>query len=123
VADSEWFEGLSADEAKEDRVHLRVWVGRVLVLLGILIGVVLATDAYAVPVAEAGYNQARIVLTDEKCKVKEITNLPRRAIWTERGKTFEGCFELHQWGFVVAYFDDATVAIIPLDMFKPITGA
>jgi hypothetical protein len=79
--------------------------------------------ALAVPMAEASYNHAKIVLTDEACKLSAIKNLPRRAVWTEKGKTFEGCWEVHQFGFVIAYFDDQTIAVIPADMFKPITGA
>lgn len=42
-----WFYDLTTEDAKEDRAHVRVWVGRVLVLAALLITTVYATGAYA----------------------------------------------------------------------------
>jgi hypothetical protein len=66
----------------------------------------------------------RIVLFDEPCQVKEVSNLPYRATWTEKGKVYEGCFAANPaFGVVVAYFkDDKSVATIPIDVFKKVVG-
>jgi hypothetical protein len=41
---TEWFEALSIDEAKEERIILRIWFGRVAALVGLLCFVAYATD-------------------------------------------------------------------------------
>lgn len=41
---TEWFEALSIDEAKEERIILRIWFGRVAALVGLLCVVAYATD-------------------------------------------------------------------------------
>lgn len=42
--DSKWFEALTIDEAKEERIILRMWFGRVLALASLLCVVVYATN-------------------------------------------------------------------------------
>lgn len=47
-----------------------------------------------------------------------VTNLPYRATWDEGGRRHEGCYTVKD-GLVLAYFDDRTVAILPLSVFTP----
>lgn len=74
--------------------------------------------AHAGPLANAEEGGLRIVLTDEPCALKHaVTNLPLRTTWTEHGKTSEGCYVVTS-AAVIAYYDDKTVAMIPLSAFK-----
>lgn len=65
----------------------------------------------------------RIVLTDDKCEMSEVTNLPYRVTWTEKGKTTDGC-----WGIafdrerVNILFADKTVVSFPPQAFTKVTG-
>ena len=83
-----------------------------------------ATGAYAGPIAEgAGDNGAKVTLYSEPCALKNVTNLANKATWQEKGKIFQGCFGLHPYGVVLAYFDDGTVVIMPVDIFKQVKDA
>lgn len=73
--------------------------------------------AWAKPLAIAQGDGVTVTLTDEPCAVKEIANLPYRATWTEKGKTFEGCWAVDE-SLVVSYWSDATVVVLPAQMFK-----
>lgn len=73
--------------------------------------------AWAKPVAIAENEGVTVTLTDEPCAVKAVTNLPFRATWTEKDKTYEGCWGLSP-PIVVSYWSDATVAIMSAAMFK-----
>ena len=96
------------------------WLIWVLVILM----VVMVTKAFAGPIAEgAGDNDAKITLYNDPCKLKEVSNLELRATWQEKGKVFEGCFGIHPYGVVLAYFSDKTVVIMPVDIFKAVSGA
>jgi hypothetical protein len=60
----------------------------------------------------------RIVLTDEKCELSVVSNLPLKATWYQGDKVFTGC-----WGLmgdtVMSYFEqDRSVAAIPTSVFK-----
>ena len=55
-----------------------------LFVLGTIVPV-LGTPAQAAPLYRAEAEGVVIALTDEPCAMKEVTNLPRRATWTERG--------------------------------------
>ena len=94
-------------------------------LIGIFMGaILLSTRVFAGPIAEgAGDNGAKITLYSDACKLKEITNLANRATWQEKGKVYEGCFGLHPYGVVLAYFNDGTVVIMPVDIFKQVKDA
>lgn len=73
--------------------------------------------AFAKPVAIAESDGIVITLTDERCAVAEVTNLPYRATWLENGKTVEGCWGVaHQ--IVMSYWTDKTVAILPAGAFN-----
>jgi hypothetical protein len=79
----------------------------------------------AEPIFAAETEGVRIVLYDEPCKFTQaVANLPYRATWTEKGKTYEGCFAPNRnAGVVVAYFsEDKSVAAIPMDVFRKVTG-
>jgi hypothetical protein len=90
----------------------------------IIVLAIFATGALAAPMAQtATADGATIVLFDEPCKLKEVTNLKYRATWKEKGKTFEGCYAVHPFGVVVAYFNDGAVALMPIDSFQKVQGA
>jgi hypothetical protein len=83
------------------------------------------TLALADPVLAAEQNGVRIVIHSENCKYKGVvSNLPKRATWTEKGKTFEGCAGVvPQLGMTMFYFSaDKTIAVVPMEMFAPVTG-
>jgi hypothetical protein len=42
--DTKWFEALTIDEAKEERIILRLWLGRIVALASLLCVVVYATN-------------------------------------------------------------------------------
>ena len=66
---------------------------------------------------------AKIVLTDEDCKLEAVKNLKHRATWTEKGKVYEGCYGVHPAGVMLGYFADKTVVLIPLQVFTKVSGA
>lgn len=83
-----------------------------------------ATGAAAAPTYRAEAEGTLIVLTDEDCKLPEIANLKKRATWTEKGKTFEGCYGGHPaYPLVLFYFSDKTVVVLPVEAFAKVTGA
>jgi len=87
------------------------------VLKAALIVLSVAT-AQAAPLYKAFGNGLQIVLTDEPCALKVVANLPKRATWTENGKTQEGCWGVSEvTGTVMAYWDDRTVTSIPTQIF------
>lgn len=122
----EWLEHqVLPDEVREDRgrywlnlAKLSACVACLLYLLG------LALPAQAKPRLTASEGNAVITLFDDKCELKEVSNLPYKALWVADGKTFVGC-----WGVrpdtrqVVFYFDDGSVGIIPFDQLKQVVGA
>lgn len=84
---------------------------------------VLPLSAGAQPMYEAKTEGVRIVLYDEPCALSEVTNLKLRAVWSEDGKDFEGCWSIQaQLGVLVAYFADKTVAAIPIRAFARVTA-
>jgi hypothetical protein len=73
----------------------------------------------------ASVSNVTVTLYNEPCSLKEVSNLPHRATWKEDGKTYEGCFGIvPQAGVLMMYFkEDRTVAVMPFDVFVPVTGA
>ncbi len=108
------------------RCYFRRLAGFVLVLFAVAVcAVLISNKAHAEPVYQAASADGalRIVLHDERCALAEITNLPRRATWTENGTTYEGCWGARpDQGIVLAYFSDKTVAAIPVQAFAKVTG-
>lgn len=83
-----------------------------------------STCAYADPAYQTKTGDVTLTLHTEKCELAEITNLPRRATWTEGGKTYEGCWGARpDQGIILAYFTDKTVASVPIEAFVRVTGA
>lgn len=99
--------------------HQIVYVLRVLFLLLLLLA---ASYALGEPVYEAKDDKVRVVIYTEACELKEVTNLPRRATWTENGKVTEGCFGSMP-GLALFYWSDKTVVVIPQEMFTRVVGA
>lgn len=86
--------------------------------------VVYATEAGSKPVASYQGNGMSITLYDDECTLKaEVSNLHHRSTWTEKGKTFEGCWSAHPNGFVVIYSIDKSVVVVPARVFERVTGA
>ena len=78
---------------------------------------------FAAPQFEASGEGVKVVVHSEKCALKEISNLPYRATWTEKGKTTEGCAGPHPIGVVLFYFADKTIVVVPMQEFVKVTGA
>jgi len=91
----------------------------------IIVAVIWATGAFAAPLYKGEGSGITVVLTDEPCRLAAVTNLKHRATWTDKeGKVFEGCWSQHpEFPIVIAYFDDKTVAIFPVEIFERVRGA
>ena len=91
-------------------------------LAGILFFV--ASSVYGEPTHRTSVQGVVITLHSEKCALKEVANLPRRATWVENGKVFEGCVGyVEALGVLMFFFkDDKSVAVIPADAFSKVTG-
>ena len=122
--ETSWFHDLTTDEAKKERATL---AQRVIAFLGVvclLVLVGIATDAHADPRFQVVADGAKVVLHDDKCAVAEVTNLPYKATWEEKGKVFQGCWGARpDAGVVMFYFDDKTVGIIPMQELTAVVGA
>jgi hypothetical protein len=96
---------------------------------GVIVGLVIAALFYSArlhadPLFSATAEGVTITLTDEPCAVKEIANLPYRATWVEKDKTFQWCWgPYRELSIVLAYFDDRTIAVIPVQAFVKVVGA
>ncbi len=85
-----------------------------------------AVHAVADPKLRAFGQEGEIILLyDEPCAFKDVvSNLKYRATWQEKGKTFEGCWNLSPFGIVVLYMsNDKTMFVIPAQMFEQVSGA
>ena len=81
------------------------------------------SNAYSEPLYQtAGGDGAVVTLHSEPCALKEVSNLPKRATWDEKGKTFEGCWGVSPFGVAMLYFSDRTVAVVPAEAFRKVTG-
>ena len=82
-----------------------------------------AYSASAAPVAVGGDGDIKVTLTDEKCRLPAVVNLPYRVTWDEKGKTVEGCYGPTQFrGLLMFYFADKTAMPMPMSAFQPVTG-
>ena len=99
---------------------LSVWLA---IVVGIAASFV-AGRVHAEPRWRAEAQGAVIVLHSDKCELAEVSNLPFKATWEEKGVTFTGCWAPNpDVGIVVGYFkEDRSVAIIPIQVFKKVTG-
>lgn len=99
---------------------IAVAIGLLVIL--IVVAAVGAAAAFGAPIYEGRGETVTVTLTDEPCTVAAVSNLPRRATWTERGKVFEGCYEM-VGGVVVMYFAEyRTVILAPRGAFQPVSG-
>src|SRR5687767_14765153 len=70
----------------------------------------------AEPLYRASDGSVSVTLHSEACKLDAVKNLPKRATWSEKGKTYEGCYQI-AGQFVVMYFEDRTVGLAPSEAF------
>ena len=90
------------------------------VLASALAANTLRAEPVAISVDQAG---TTITLYTDECSVEAVSNVKYRVTWTERGKTFEGCYSISSVGLVLMYFsEDKTVAAAPVQVFRPATG-
>lgn len=96
------------------------WVTRLIIL-----SLVLIPFAEARPLFVAHLDSGVVTLTDEACPLQTITNAPKRVTWLEKdGKLTEGCygrytarFSFGEVHFIVGYFADLTLQVLPLSLF------
>ena len=102
---------------------MEIRIGVLLVVFFLLLAWALPSKAS--PVAQlSGEDGVTITLYDEPCAYSSIIkNLPYRATWKEKDKTFEGCAGAHPAGIIMFYFDDHTVGIAPMRAFSKLSGA
>ena len=89
----------------------------------LILALLLSFNVNAKPIAAASAENITVTLTDEPCKLIEVSNLQRRATWTEAGRVSEGCWAPHPMGMVLLYFADRTVVMIPSEMFQKLGEA
>lgn len=81
------------------------------------------TLVLAEPLFQVEADGAKIVLTDEPCKLSAVSNLKYRAVWHEKGQAHEGCWAPRpDMGVVMSYWADKTVTAIPIHTFVKVTG-
>ena len=102
------------------------WLGWALILI-FIIGALYAGKVFAEPIAQATVNEGAVVVTvfSEDCNLKAtVANLPKRATWVEKGKTFEGCVGVEPAAGVAIFYvaTDKSVTAIPLVAFARVTG-
>jgi hypothetical protein len=106
------------EELAEIAREARRFLWRVLLLIVFFIGLMAVSIASAqTPVYRVDAEDVSVVLYMEPCALPEITNLKRRAVWTQNGKGTEGCWAVSPWQNIVMYFADRTVIAIPQQFF------
>ncbi len=112
------------EELAEIAREARKFLWRVVLLTVFFVGLMAVSIASAeTPMYRVDAQDASIVLYMEPCALPEISNLKRRAVWTEKGKGTEGCWAISPWQNVLMYFSDKTVVAIPQQYFTRVTGA
>ena len=90
-----------------------------------MIGALYAGRVYAEGAPfQAIAGKVTITVYDQPCThVDQITNLPNRATWQEDGKVFDGCVGvISELGVAMFWFNDRTIAVVPLQMFHKVTA-
>jgi hypothetical protein len=113
---------------KDERSLLRKVIavlGAVCLVVLLAVAVTWPTKAHADPRFQVSIEGVTVVLYDDKCDLTDqITNLPYKATWTEKGKTYRGCWGARpDAGVVMAYFEDKTIGLIPMQGLTPVRGA
>lgn len=88
----------------------------------LLLLLLLPLSVWAEPVAVASGNGITITIHTDPCKSEGVKNLPKRATWKEAGGEVEGCYGVAGGQIVMMYFDDKTVAVLPVQLFKRVNG-
>lgn len=102
-------------------IPLRYWA-----ILSVLVLSTFVPNLRAEPMYSTEADGATVTLHSEPCQLTNVvTNLPRRATWSEKGKVFEGCWAARpDAGLVVLYFSgDKTVGIAPMQAFQRVTNS
>lgn len=100
-------------------LHWSFWV-----LLGIALLAVISRQVKAEPIVAAESEGIRVVIYSDDCQMSDVvSNLPKRATWTDHGKEIEGCAGAFPGGIVLLYFADKTVVAVPMAMFQRVTEA
>ena len=118
----DYFAGIT-DDVKPSAYRFLTWVGALCLVTLLAIAATYSTGSNAAALYVADVEGVKISLTDEPCKLTmAVENLKYRATWTEKGKTFEGCYGGHPFlPIVMAYFSDKTVVALPVEIFgKPV---
>ena len=88
------------------------------------VGLLAALPALAAPVAVATVSDVKVTLFDEPCAIGYVTNLPLRATWVQGDKVFAGCYAVFPESSAAGlWFDDGSVSVIPLGLFRMVKGA
>jgi hypothetical protein len=104
-----------------DRNWLRYLVAWLAFVLGMVVfGALLSLPALAQVLYRADAEGLTIMLMRDTCKLREVANLPNRAIWQEHGKAaVEGCYGYDVLlGVVLTYWSDRTIVALPGYLFK-----
>lgn len=111
---------------KEERSTFREiasYIVGLLALVALGVAATWPTNAHAGPILRGEAEGITVTIYEEACQLKEVTNLPKRATWTEKGKTFEGCIGAHpQFPILMGFFSDKTVVVLPVQIFTRVTG-
>lgn len=84
----------------------------------------IALPAHADPLFIAKVEEFTVILHSEPCKQDAVTNLKRRATWTDKTGTTEGCWgAIPQVGLIILYFADRTATALPAAFFEKASGA
>ncbi len=121
----EYFHGLSIDKYEHRQLRERIfeWLGIACLIVLLGLAVMWTTSSYSAPLYQAKAEGIDITLTDQPCKLPAVSNLKFEAIWTEKGKSYKGCYGGHpQLPVVVLYFEDKTVVVLPVDLFVKVIG-
>jgi hypothetical protein len=129
--ETSWFYHLTTEEAKQERRHIWVWLGRIAVLLAALVAVAVSTNAYAeTKITKHGKDFIRLL--DAPCTVKQIVEyfrandgmkfLPafRLAEADLGGTRFAACWRtsIEPEGFYILFYEDGDTAVIPQTAFQ-----
>lgn len=89
-----------------------------------VIGALWAGKVFAEPMFAASQGNVTITVYSEKCAhLDQVTNAPNRATWKEGDKVYDGCVgAIPELGVAYFWFEDKTVAVVPLQMFEKVTG-
>ena len=96
-----------------------------MIVLITVIGLLLVGNAKAEPMFRADAGDAVITVHSGPCTVAAVGNLPRKATWREKGKTYNGCAGQHpMFPILIFYFEgDKSVVVVPIELFQKVTGA